>query len=76
MISKFIVFLVLIIFPLNIYSSVSEKIYRGELFKPKSVVLTLFKRSSVIKDMSALARQNLHETKEIYVMNVNDWSVF
>lgn len=44
MMSKFIDFLVLIIFPLNICSSISEKIYPVELVKPKSVVSTLFKR--------------------------------
>lgn len=42
--SKFIDFLVLIIFPLNIHSSISEKIYPVEMVKPKSVVSsTLFK---------------------------------
>lgn len=42
--SKFIDFLVFIIFPLNIYSSLSEKIYPVELVKPKIIVSTLFKR--------------------------------
>jgi len=41
--SKFTVFLVLIAFLLNTYSSISEKIYPVELVKPASVIFTSFK---------------------------------
>lgn len=68
--------LILIIFPLNMYGSISEKIYPVELVKTRSVISTSFKNSNAIKEMSTLARQNLHETKKIHVMTVNNWSVF
>lgn len=38
--------------------------------------LLLSKDSNVIKDMSVLARENLHKPKKIHVMTVNDWSIF